>query len=220
MVPQEVVHANSGMAGRSVTVQSVKRANGQVQNLLLRYVPGMQDAAHLEGGLQSRCHSGGDHADIPVHLFVAAAPCRGIAHSCRLCCFWWACRGAATEGPVGASGSKGACFLSPQQHKADETLGGQLHKAARAPRGPIFAFVSIAIDCHCALGPAELLVCSRLTCGLAVAKAVCASAGAMGKPADENEELEGTTRLQQTKLGDLGMTLCSSNQVHLRTLHC
>ena len=57
VVPQEIVHANSGMAGHSVTVRSVKRADGQVQNLLLRYVPGMQDAAQLEGGLQLKCHS-------------------------------------------------------------------------------------------------------------------------------------------------------------------
>ena len=42
----------------------------------------------------------------------------------------------------------------------------------------------------------------------------------MGKPADENEELEGTTRLQQTKLEELGMELFFSNPVHLHALHC
>ena len=46
-----------------------------------------------------------------------------------------------------------------------------------------------------------------------VAEAVCACAGSIGKPADENEELEGTTRLQQTKLGELGTVLCFSNLV-------
>ena len=42
----------------------------------------------------------------------------------------------------------------------------------------------------------------------------------MGKPADQIEELEGTTRLQQTKLGELGMPLCFDAQVHLCVLHC
>ncbi len=57
VVPQEIAHANPGMSGHSITVRSVKRADGQVQNLLLRYVPGMQDAAQLGGGLQVRCQS-------------------------------------------------------------------------------------------------------------------------------------------------------------------
>ena len=57
VVPQEIVHANLGMSGHTVTVRSVRRANGQVQNLLLRYVPEMQDAAQLAGGLQLRSHS-------------------------------------------------------------------------------------------------------------------------------------------------------------------
>lgn len=68
-------------------------------------------------------------------------------------------------------------------------------------------------------GQPSVSVCSRLT-GTVCSRGVLACAGSMGKPADQIEELGGTTRLQQTKLGELGMPLCFDAQVHLCVLHC
>ena len=64
------------------------------------------------------------------------------------------------------------------------------------------------------------VMCAAGLQALYIAKTVRASAGSMGKPADQSEELEGTTRLQQTKLEELGMVLCFSNLVHMRALYC
>ena len=69
-------------------------------------------------------------------------------------------------------------------------------------------------------GPSPVCLCAAGLQALYIAEALCECAGIMGKPADENEELGGTTRLQQTKLAELGMVLCFSHLVHLRALHC